>query len=920
MRQRYIALSLALLSIVFCLAAPAFADGDETLGPTAGLTLAGGSNALSARTDLATGPGSVALDVPAGAIITQALLYWRGTGEPTDADIYVNGFPVSGTLVGQSMTVDGPRTSFRADISALGVLSTGANVLVVSGDALSGANDAVSLIVIVDEGLAPAQFQLRDGSDYAGTGEPAPTDSIAAQDYPIVPDLEDRMAQVMVFGSDTGTNSPRTVDVTVDGNTTSFSIDPLSTGGDTGDPMLLQVEVPPMASLITVQPTTTGDPSDTLQVQAAVVVLSDDTRIGDRVWNDLDADGIQDPGEPGLSGIVVRLFGTPGDPSGVCPDTLVATTTTDTLGRYVFNVPGGSYYVQFVAPSEFSFCPDNRGSNPEIDSNADIVTGLTACTVVRRGEIVATWDAGLVRKSTIGDNVWKDLDFDGIQDPGEPGLEGVTVDLYNPSACGGSLGPVVATTTTDSTGHYRFDVEGEKYYAIGFVAPAGYAFTLPDQGSDNTVDSDADPATGLTMCRYIVYNEEDTDWDAGFIAKSSIGDFVWGDLDCDGIQDSGEPGVSGVTVNLLDCSGNVLDTTTTDANGHYSFMVMSGSYIIEFVSPSGYVFSPKDVGSNNTIDSDPDPATGRTGCDFIKPSETDVDWDAGLCQKASIGDFVWIDQNSNGVQDSGEPGVPGVKVTLKTCTGTVVDMTTTDATGHYLFMAMPGDYMVVFTLPSGYMFTGKNMGGDPALDSDADPITGAAACTTLSPGENDLTWDAGLLPMGSWRTQTQGGWGTKASGNNPGAYRDAHFAACFPSGAMIGKSSGKYALFTTSKSVQNYLPASGTPAALKKNYTNPTSTSSGVLGGQALALTLSVVFDACDPNFGSSSVPLSTLVVADPSSSCYGMTVQQVLDTANLILSGGSSSLTPSQINTCVDKINNNFDNGTVNLGFLKLP
>ena len=57
------------------------------------------------------------------------------------------------------------------------------------------------------------------------------------------------------------------------------------------------------------------------------------------------------------------------------------------------------------------------------------------------------------------------------------------------------------------------------------------------------------------------------------------------------------------------------------------------------------------------------------------------------------------------------------------------------------------DYQVQFILPSGYAYSPQDQGSDDALDSDADPATGTTICTTLAPGENDLTWDAGMYLM-----------------------------------------------------------------------------------------------------------------------------------------------------------------------------
>ncbi len=115
--------------------------------------------------------------------------------------------------------------------------------------------------------------------------------------------------------------------------------------------------------------------------------------------------------------------------------------------------------------------------------------------------------------------------------------------------------------------------------------------------------------------------------------------------------------------------------------------------------------------------------------------------------KASLGDRVWEDTNKNGLQDSGELGVANVVVKLFDCSGNFKAQTVTDANGLYLFADLtPGDYSVQFIKPAGYFFTTKdaNSNGSDASDSDVDLTTGKTTCITLLPGENDMTWDAGL--------------------------------------------------------------------------------------------------------------------------------------------------------------------------------
>jgi hypothetical protein len=192
------------------------------------------------------------------------------------------------------------------------------------------------------------------------------------------------------------------------------------------------------------------------------------------------------------------------------------------------------------------------------------------------------------------------------------------------------------------------------------------------------------------------------------------------------------------------------------------------------------------------------------------------------------------------------------------------------------------------------------------VTGDAHYATDDATVTIYTPNE------------AGFRTQTQGGWGTSASGNNPGAYRDANFASAFPNGLLVGSSSGYSALFDSSLAVQNFLPAGGPSGSFNESYTNPTSTNAGTLAGQAVALALSIGFDLYDPNFCTSSHNLKDLVIV--TGTFKDWTVAEVLAEANRYLAGLVSSFTASQLNDVLDAINQNYVDGTIDKGFLRLP
>lgn len=115
------------------------------------------------------------------------------------------------------------------------------------------------------------------------------------------------------------------------------------------------------------------------------------------------------------------------------------------------------------------------------------------------------------------------------------------------------------------------------------------------------------------------------------IDGAQIGDRVWLDANRNGIQDSGEAGMAGITVTLHLSGTGVITATATDDDGIYTFAdVDSGTYAVEFHLSAGYVFSPQNEGDDDALDSDVDPVTGLTPYFEVADGAVDDTRDAGL--------------------------------------------------------------------------------------------------------------------------------------------------------------------------------------------------------------------------------------------------------------------------------------------------
>jgi hypothetical protein len=111
-----------------------------------------------------------------------------------------------------------------------------------------------------------------------------------------------------------------------------------------------------------------------------------------------------------------------------------------------------------------------------------------------------------------------------------------------------------------------------------------------------------------------------------------LGNQVWLDENKNGRQESYEPGVGGICVNLYDEAGELIESTTTDTNGYYGFNVQPAKYTAEFILPEWLDFTTQNVGEENA-DSDANPLSGQVDADV---QSTIVYLDAGLIPSGQL--------------------------------------------------------------------------------------------------------------------------------------------------------------------------------------------------------------------------------------------------------------------------------------------
>lgn len=445
------------------------------------------------------------------------------------------------------------------------------------------------------------------------------------------------------------------------------------------------------------------------------------------VWLDEDQDGINDIEEAGLTNIIVELRDGSCTPGSDCP-----TVITDQFGNYVFSaLPPGNYDIAVISglPSDVTITAGPFGFP------------VRSVTLPGAGEVTGE-DFGYIadpNTGIIGDRVWSDADGDGIQDPGEAGLAGVTLTLLDNTGS-----PTGLTATTNADGDYLFTGVpfGDDYTVVVDSSNAnpgnsldGFTPTVGPQSEGGFVSNPVTLSPALTTV---------TDIDFGFDSADTltINDRVWYDTDGDQVQDAGEPGIAGVSIDLLDDSGNVVATTVTDDNGDFTFTgIPEGNDYTLLVSDRDNeldgLSETTSTGGDETITGSLDAAAGDNVLNTVGDDGTPT---FGYNNPGLISGTLWSDADASGLQNDGEAGIGGITVTLTPPAG--VDLgngdgqpitTVTAPDGSYAFDGLPpGDYNIDVLSPPAGVHT-----EDP--DSDDDNNT----AVSLGLGDSAVNQDFG---------------------------------------------------------------------------------------------------------------------------------------------------------------------------------
>lgn len=397
----------------------------------------------------------------------------------------------------------------------------------------------------------------------------------------------------------------------------------------------------------------------------------------------------------------------------------------------------------FSTPKVFTLPFDQfkgPGNAPATAANFDAVTALSLTiqnTTRARDFRIRRLDATGDCHASIGDYVWLDANRDGIQNPNEMGNGINGVELILTTSTGIELDRFITKTggPQGQPGYYQFPdfCAGDYVVTVNSASPALAGLTPTTVGVGNDPGADSNNPAGAPV-NLPTNTSSDQTIDFGYYAPctGTIGDYVWFDANRNGIQDSTEQGINDVEVVLRGAGGTETRFTTVTGGpgnkpGYYQFSGLClGNYVVDVdLDTVPADDEPTKIGApGSTVDNDSnDPAGTPVNLPTDTSSNQTIDFGFRAICTGTIGDYVWLDSNRNGIQDADETGLDGVKVVLLDSQGVITSTTTYtggpgNKAGYYQFPGLCGGTYTVkvdpLTVPAGLEPTDIEVTAPPA--------------------------------------------------------------------------------------------------------------------------------------------------------------------------------------------------------------
>jgi hypothetical protein len=475
--------------------------------------------------------------------------------------------------------------------------------------------------------------------------------------------------------------------------------------------------------------------------------------------------------------------------------------------------------------------------------------------------------------------VWNDLNGNGARDAGESGLVGISVLLRTAG------GQTLAVQATDASGAYDFDSVAAGTYSVCVAPPEGF---------EETYDLD-----GLTTpnCAVVTLGSVDlTNVNFGYYAPivcspstaitsnfngTSIpaGSYVW----FNSVLKPSGLGQSPVTIRFE----NVVIQFTSNAQ---TYQVPAPTAIVTFTPAVTQATTTYDPSANAWITTVP--LSGLSGNTFL----------TGVPYYAATG----LPGGIKNVKMSArmEVNQPGVSINWQwaaavygTFSTNLASLNVKPVDDNQKSVYQNSDHAGT---PESFKSAvlGGAMGGGGSNYTGSYSATAGVSCTEPA----------------AFTTYTQGGWGAPPLNHNAAAILTADFSSVYPGGS-VSVGGPNTLTFNSAAAIITFLPQNDTAGVLAGSALNPTVSAAGAFAGEVLALQLNVDFSSA----GITRQGLAAKTVA--SGPLAGYVVGEVLSLANQVLGGNTGALpaglTVSGLNDILDAINQNYDSGTNNGGYL---